>query len=47
MRPIAVDVAWSVCLSVGHNHEMAFGLWTGVGPSNKVLGLGRGPPAQG
>jgi len=20
-RPIATDVAWSVCLSVGHNHE--------------------------
>ena len=26
MRPIVADVAWPVCLSVGHKHEL---LWSG------------------
>ena len=44
MQPIATDVPWSVCLSVGLCHdivlesiEVAFGLWTRPGPTNHAL----------
>jgi len=54
--PIAVDVAFSVCLSVclldttmspsetAEPIEMSFGLWTRLGSRNHVLGWGPDPP---
>ena len=57
MRPIATDVAWSVCvfqcLSVttmscaetAEPVEMPFAAWTRVGPTNHYLGPG--PPGEG
>jgi len=47
MRPLATHVAWSVCLSVGHNRvpcktaepiKMPFGLWNRVGRRNRISG---------
>ena len=52
MRPVATDVAWSVCLCVclldstvsptetAEPIEMPFGFWTRVGPRNHVIGGG-------
>ena len=58
MRPVATDVAWSVCVcaSVGHNREpyktaepieMPFGLWTWLSPKTHVLSGARMPHGKG
>jgi len=56
-RPVAADVARSVCLSVGHNrqsytktaepNEMPFRICTWVGPRNDVLSGGPDPLGEG
>ena len=38
VRPIATEVAWSVCLC-----PMPFGMWTRVGARNHVLSRGLNP----
>jgi len=56
MRHLAIDVAWSACLSLcllvksvspaktDEPIEMPFGLWTRVGPRDHVLCGGPDPP---
>jgi len=48
MRPLATDVAWSVCVCVSSVEPIAmpFGLWTRVGPRNHVLAGGPDLPKE-
>jgi len=59
MRHLAIDVAWSACLSLcllvksvspaktDEPIEMPFGLWTRVGPRDHVLCGGPDPQGEG
>jgi len=55
MWPVLTDVLWSLyllvttlnCAKTTEPIEMAFGVWTQVGPRNQLLGGGQIPPGKG